>query len=146
MNNKHILLNRIQTPDGTIITSTNRHNFVTHRDKNGYMYAVDGGRAYQRIITDRSDYKNLVIYFEDPIEVVREYFTWGTYGKSGTSDLQQKLLRDLTNEHIQAIIETQKHLHPVVMETFQRELAYRNENPEHSIPEGDTDEPTNTHP
>ncbi len=40
---KEILCNRIQTPDGTILTSHDRHDFKSYVDKNGYEYMVDGG-------------------------------------------------------------------------------------------------------
>lgn len=45
---QRITLNRIRTPDGTIITSRYRHDFVAHRDANGHEYFVDGGLDYLR--------------------------------------------------------------------------------------------------
>jgi len=47
MSERKIVLNRIKTPDGTILTSYHRHNYVSHID-NGELYAVDGGNDYLR--------------------------------------------------------------------------------------------------
>ena len=38
-----IILNRIQTPDGTVLTSYYRHDYKSYQDKNGETYIVDGG-------------------------------------------------------------------------------------------------------
>ena len=61
---KQIIYNAIKTPDGTIISSHHRHDFVTHKDKNGKTYGVDGGQSYLRRIGDISDCKELSMYLE----------------------------------------------------------------------------------
>jgi hypothetical protein len=38
-----IVANRIRTPDGTILESKHRHDYVTYTDANGKQYMVDGG-------------------------------------------------------------------------------------------------------
>ena len=43
-----LILNRIKTPDGTILTSYNRHDYVSYEDANGLEYMVDGGLEYLR--------------------------------------------------------------------------------------------------
>lgn len=43
---KRILLNRIKTPDGTILTSYHRHDYKTYIDKSRLTFSVDGGTAY----------------------------------------------------------------------------------------------------
>ena len=40
---EELLLNQIKTPDGTILRSHSRHDYVTHVDANGHEYMVDGG-------------------------------------------------------------------------------------------------------
>jgi hypothetical protein len=41
--------NRLQTPDGKILESKHRHDYVEHRDKNGKFYFLDGGLDYARV-------------------------------------------------------------------------------------------------
>lgn len=123
-----ILVNMIRTPDGTIIQSRHRHDYVTYTDKNGMEYMVDGGLDYlRRTIYDEHPYVELSLTEEDPIEVIREYFDWGTYGKDGKQPLRRILLKDMEDEHIQAILDTQR-LMPQVKEMFIREQTYRSAN------------------
>ena len=44
---KKLILSRIRTPDGTILTSYHQHDYVTHTDKNGETYMLDGGSEYR---------------------------------------------------------------------------------------------------
>lgn len=46
--NQRILSNRMRTPDGTILESKHRHDYVTHLDANGNEYMLDGGLSYVR--------------------------------------------------------------------------------------------------
>ena len=45
---KHLILSRIRTPDGTILTSYHVHDYVTHTDKSRLTFFLDGGNEYQR--------------------------------------------------------------------------------------------------
>lgn len=124
-----ILVNMIRTPDGTIIQSKHRHDYVTYLDKNGLEYMVDGGQAYlRRIVHDEYPYEEMSLYKEDSIETLREYFVWGTRGKDGRQPLTWLKLKDMSSEHIEAIIDTQTHILDSVRELFHRELDYRLEN------------------
>jgi len=38
----------LRTPDGTIIRSRHRHDYVTYTDANGKKYMIDGGLDYVR--------------------------------------------------------------------------------------------------
>ncbi len=49
MANKKIKRYRIRTPDGTVLESESVHHFVSHTDKNGEWYFVDGGKHYVRV-------------------------------------------------------------------------------------------------
>jgi hypothetical protein len=58
-----------------------------------------------------------------PIEELREKYTWGTYGVRGEQSLQRMKLMQLTDSHIQAIIDDGYPAAPIM----ERELAYRRE-------------------
>jgi hypothetical protein len=101
----YIVLNSIRTPDGTVLVSRDRHDFVTHEDAvTGKTYGVDGGNEYLRRIGD-NDYTELSVTSRDPFEVQREAFEWGTYGKEGTEPLRWVKLKDLTYQHLTVLIE-----------------------------------------
>ena len=87
---------------------------------------VDGGVLgyYARIGGD--NFKDTsVCCNRDNIACIREYVTWGTYGKSGREKLKRVLIKDLTSEHIEAILETQLGLSEVLKSIFNMELEYR---------------------
>ena len=58
-----------------------------------------------------------------PIEQLREEFTWGTYGINGDQPLQRIKLKQMSDDHIRAIIRDGYLAASVV----QRELIYRSE-------------------
>ena len=121
-----IVANRIRTPDGTILESVHRHDYVTYVDKNGKEYMVDGGTEYlRRIIHDDAPYQELSVYTNDPHAEIREVFKWGTRGKDGKQPLKYVPLKDLTTEHIDAILETQTHISGHVRKIFLDELIFR---------------------
>ena len=57
-----LLAQRIQTPDGTILHSKHRHDYVTHTDANGETYMVDGGFEYRRGIVNKQPAKDVCVY------------------------------------------------------------------------------------
>ncbi len=116
----------IRTPDGTLLQSKHRHDYVTYLDRNGQEYMVDGGQDYlRRIVQDEYPYEELSLYKEDSIDLLREYFVWGTRGKDGKQHLTWLKLKNMTSDHIEAILDTQTHISDTVKELFQRELDYR---------------------
>jgi len=146
---KRILINSIQTPDGTVLTSNHRHDYVTYVDKNGLKYMVDGGTTYlrrtvhkptyniiQRILMffgvkfkDNVAYKELSIYYDEntPIETIREHFKRGGRGKSGKKIITYVLLKDMSDSWIKAVIEYEELLRPEnpTIPWFKQELEYR---------------------
>lgn len=124
---KQLVVNCIRTPDGTLLHSRHVHDYATYVDKNGYTYMVDGGRDYlRRNIVDEAPAEELSLTVDDPHEVIRERFDWGTRGKDGKSPLTFKLLKDLDNDHIMAILDTQTHIANWTRKLFIDELSYRN--------------------
>lgn len=135
MNNmEKYLANRIRTPDGTILESMHRHDYVTYIDANGKEYMVDGGLDYlRRNIHDDAPYTELSILSSDEHSVIREVFKWGTYGIDGKQPLKYLILKDMSWDHIEAILETQTQLRDHVRQVFVNELDYRGKNNEAGI-------------
>jgi len=113
---------KIQTPDGTIIESSQRHKPAFHEDKNGQLYMVDYDTNWPRIQSD-GNHINLSVHDDSPFELVRDAFTWGSYGKDGKESLRFIKLKDLSDEHIKSIIDGG---HSGMNEyLFKMELEYR---------------------
>ena len=126
MSNERIVSNRIRTPDGTILESMHRHDYVTYTDANGKEYMVDGGLDYlRRNVHDDAPYEELSVYDDAPYALIREVFKWGTRGKDGKQPLMYVPLKDLTTEHIEAILETQTHIQEHIRKIFLDELSFR---------------------
>jgi hypothetical protein len=128
MKEKRIILNQIKTPDGTILRSMHRHDYVTHKDANGLEYMVDGGIDYLRRTVHQSnltiglrikkfflkvlgktwkdplEYTELSIYDDDPFEVIRENFCRGGRGKDGLQPLTWVPISKMSNDWLKACI------------------------------------------
>lgn len=119
-----ILLNRIKTPDGTILTSYNRHNYVEYKDTlTKEVLMVDGGTDYLR--RNVGTYEELSVYDDGSHITRRSAVHWGTRGKDGKQPLVYKLLKDLDSDHIEAILKTQHQISDFYREIFMEELKYR---------------------
>ena len=119
-----IIYNAIRTPDGTVIESKHRWNYNAHTDVNGQVYAVDGGHDYLRRIGP-PDYTELSVTSEYNHELIRKFFKWRSYGKSGNEPARDTALKDLTDNHIQNILLTQVNLDVTVKWIFCNEQEYR---------------------
>lgn len=115
--------NAIKTPDGTIIESHHRHDFVSHTDKNGHGYFVDGGLDYARRGGPR-DYEDLTVFEDADFLIIRNAFSWGSYGKNGDQELKWILLKDLETDHINKILELD-YINGKVREWMEQELIFR---------------------
>ena len=123
-----IFRNSIITPDGTELISKDRHDYVVYKDKNGQIFGIDGGNEYLRRTHDAVNCGiDTSITSDSPIEDIRGFLSWGTYGKDGKSPYKRVLLKDMSNNHILAIIETQK-IQDLLKEIFYRELDFRKNN------------------
>ena len=121
-----LVSNRIRTPDGTILESMHRHDYVSYTDANGKEYMVDGGLDYlRRNIHDDAPYEDLSLYCYSDHEVVREAFKWGTRGIDGKQPLTWLVLKDMATDHIEAILETQIGLRDHIRQVFVNELNFR---------------------
>lgn len=99
---RKLILNSIQTPDGTILISRYRHDFVFHTDANGQTYFLDGGNDYQRI--GGEGYTDLSIYSDAPFEIIRGNYCRGGRGKDGKQPLTWVALKYMSDEWLQAAI------------------------------------------
>jgi hypothetical protein len=106
---EQIIYNAIQTPDGTIISSDHRHDYVTHNDKNGKTYGVDGGQDYLRRIGDISDCKDLSMYLEpwssEFHERARKVVKRGGRGKNGDQPLTWVPICEMNDNWVLATID-----------------------------------------
>ena len=104
MEEPRLILSRIQTPDGTILTSYHRHDYVTHIDANGETYMLDGGNDYQRTSVNIEPYKNLSIWSNAPYEIIRESFHRVGRGKNGDEPLKWVPLSQMSDEWVKNCI------------------------------------------
>lgn len=122
-----ILLNRIRTPDGVILTSRYRHDYVSHVDENGNLYAVDGGFDYLRRVGP-DDYEELSIDSNDDWKVIRKNFERGV---SRDNIITWKPLDSLSNQHLDNIIsyidEYENNNNPFKW-VYEKEILYREKN------------------
>jgi len=117
-----LLVNKWKCKDGTILQSKHRHDYVSHTDANGEFYFVDGGISY---IRHSGNMEPLLVYTTSPHEEIRDNFTWTSYGINGDKEPKINLLKDLSKDHIRAIISTQKQVPPHIREVFLNEILYR---------------------
>lgn len=125
---QQILVSKLITPDGTVLHSKHRHDYVTHEDANGEWYMLDGGEAYVKtsVNTVRGTY--LTITTEDEHSLIRDHFVWGSRGKDGTEPLVYLTLCNLQDDHISAILRTQTWLPAHIVKLFEDELEFRLKN------------------
>ena len=122
---EQIIRNALVTPDGTMIESRHRHDYVTHTDKNGKEYMVDGGPAYLRRSCN-GDEVDATVYMSDDHTDKRVAFMWTSYGKEGRGPMLTRPLAELSDNHIEAILETQTQIRGTYVETLMHdELEYR---------------------
>lgn len=121
-----IVCNRIRTPDGTIIESKNRHDYVTHLDANGHTYMVDGGKDYlRRNVIPEAPHEELSVYSDAEHAVIREAMKWGTRGVNGDQPLRYVALMDMDEGHIRACLDTQHQMRPSYRWAMVEELLFR---------------------
>ena len=127
-----LIRNALQTPDGTIIESRSRHDYVTHTDANGKVYVVDGGLDYQRR-SNHGDEQDCSVYDTGDHLVRREALTWGSYGAAGDQTLTVTTIADMSTDHIKAVIRNcSSYMNLLIKEVMVAELDHRSE----SIPAG----------
>ena len=99
-----IVANMMKCPDGTILQSKHRHDYVDHTDENGVYYFLDGGLSYVRY---SGNGELLTIYNTDNISIIRENMYWGRNydeNKNLLDETQWVKIKDITDSHLDALI------------------------------------------
>lgn len=118
--------NSMMTPDGTLLISRHRHDYVSHQDKiTKDLYFLDGGLDYVRRSVNDVPAKDLCVFLEDGHDEVRGAVEWGTYGKEGNEPLRYILLKDMETDHIKAILDSSQRINEAYRKAFKNELTYR---------------------
>lgn len=148
---RQIILNRIKTPDGTILISRHRHEYVEHLDKvTNTIFAVDGGNDYLRRVGNYSsdgkllkkiknilglkvfNYEEMSLYSDDPFEVIRDNYARGGRGKDGDKPLTWVILSKMSNNWLEKAIEYNQYRFKddklISNELYRQELQYRKDN------------------
>ena len=124
-----ILVNKIQTPDGTILESKHRHDYVSHTDANGEYYMVDGGKDYLKRSINIIPAIDLTIEDDGTHELRRKYLTWGNNYDKDMNRLPETIynpIMNMTSDHIQAILDGNwAKNNPFYEELFKEELKFR---------------------
>ena len=123
---RKLILKRNMTPDQTILTSRHRHDFKSHKDKNGEIYMNDGGIDYIKRSVNIKPYEDLSLYTTDSFEKLREGLEWGNYGKNSDEELHYKSISNMSSNHIKAILLNCK-VADYMKELFEKEISHRNE-------------------
>lgn len=104
---------------GEVLVSNYTHDYKQCSCENETM--VDGGLSYVRYGgKDLDKVKPFSVTTEDPFDVQREYFEWGTYGKDGDQPLSWVKLKDMSLGHLEAVKD--------VRDIFKEEIKYREKN------------------
>ena len=129
MQERQLIYSARRTPDGTIMHSRHRHDYQEHFDAvSKEWYILDGGSEYIRCSVNTVPPEDLTLYTDDPHEKIREVFVWKSYGKNFSQpEGVYTLLKDLTDDHLEAILETQKQIPEHIREMFVDEIRFRKE-------------------
>jgi hypothetical protein len=122
----YCLYNAIKTPDGHILHCKNGHDYQTYKDTvSGEEYMLDGVGYTTRRSINKVPAEDLSVWTEDDFELVRKAKFWTSYGKDGQSAGQIMALCEMEDEHVAAILRTQKQLPSELRAIFEKELPYR---------------------
>lgn len=132
MEQRQLLVNKIQCPDGTILESKHRHDYREHTQEDGRTYIIDGGLNYQRIGFSDREYADLSVYADDDHSIIREDFEWVRRmdkNKKLLEEPQILKLKDLSNNHVESLCYfTVKGFPDFINKVFVDEHNYRIDN------------------
>jgi len=76
---------------------------------------------------NQEDYETVQQFASESHTILRDFIEWGSYGKDGKGPLRYILVKDLEDDHINAILESQHHISEKMRVLLLAELAYRKE-------------------
>ena len=103
MEEKTMIANMWETPDGTVLWSRYTHDSVNYIDKNGIRYMVDGGNDYCHL-SDSKEHpmKNRCVFNDEPWDIQRKFILRGTFDQDGNRVWVP--LYKLSNGHIDSLV------------------------------------------
>ena len=104
-----------------VILSRSVHDFRSCKCGN---ISVDGGREYCHFNWKTDEWQDLCVEDDENHQTRREHLTWGSWGKSGKGPFRLIKIKDLTDDHLAAIIRTQD-LKGLYKEVMHEEALYR---------------------
>lgn len=105
------------------ITSYRVHDYV--RCSCGGCF-VDGGTEYVRV--GGAKFATLTIYEDGSHNTLRNYLRWGTRGPEGDKPLTYTILKDMSDEHLEALTTTYSdRLSERFLQAFKAEILWRSE-------------------
>lgn len=125
---RKILQNAVFSPhDQKWYVSTSTHEYVTIPNGTPCGEAIDGGTAYLRRVYGEGGMKSedWSLYTDSPRDEIKSKMLWGTYGKNGDQPLTWLPMVTLTTEHLQNILDTQKHINVFVLDLITEILKER---------------------
>ena len=125
---KQLIYSAVRTPDGTVLESKHRHDYVSHLDTNGETYILDGGTDYIRTSVNKEPAKSLALYDDEPFEVIREHIYRGGRGKDRKQPLKYVKLSEIDDEWLDAIISYENEYRPnnINLKWYNLEKEFRN--------------------
>ena len=126
---RKLIQNKWQTPDGTILISKHRHDYVEYTDKNGDYYMIDGGNDYVRKIVNKKEITDLCIYSNGSFETDR-FLLWGVNYDKNMKRLPKTEfvpIKDLNTDHIWAILLTLPNINKEYRRVMEEEILFREE-------------------
>jgi hypothetical protein len=118
-----LIYSALKTPDGTILQSRFRHDYVSYQDKNGKNYFLDGGTSYIRSSMN-GDEEFISHYADEPHEIIRELPLWGSRGKDGKSELKFLKPSEMEDSHLDALLDYVSQ-GGYMYKIFENEILYR---------------------
>lgn len=128
---KKLIANKWKTPDGTVLWSKHRHDYVSHTDLNGEYYFIDGGNDYIRKSVNKAQAVNLCVYDDGKFETLRENIFWGRNYDANNKILSETewiTIKNLTTDHLYAILKyfnNDFNLYNSVFRIMEEEIIYR---------------------